>query len=85
MRKINSIKEAKKRLLEGEVLVYKPYDQQVTYLTLKNENRITKFNMNLRYNISLEELEEIFNENTLYLYEKNNDIEINQEFKKLIQ
>lgn len=85
MKKIISIKEAKKRLLEGEVLVYKPYNQQVTYLSLKNENRITKFNQNVRYNISLEELEEIFNENTLYLFEKNNELEINQEFKKLIQ
>jgi hypothetical protein len=85
MKRVISIIQAKKLLLEKEVLVYKPYNQQVTYLVLKDEKRITKFNNNLRYNISFEELEEILNDNNVYLFEKDNQVEINQEFKKLIQ
>lgn len=85
MKRVISIIQAKKLLLEKEVLVYKPYNQQVTYLVLKDEKRITKFNNNVRYNISFEELEEILNDNNVYLFEKDNQVEINQEFKKLIQ
>ena len=85
MKRVISIIQAKKLLLEKEVLVYKPYNRQVTYLVLKDEKRITKFNNNVRYNISFEELEEILNDNNVYLFEKDNQVEINQEFKKLIQ
>ena len=85
MKKVINIIHAKKLLLEREVLVYKPYNSQVTYLVLKDEKRITKFNNNVRYNISFEELEEILDNNNVYIFEKDNNIEINQEFKKLIQ
>jgi len=54
-------------------------------LALKDEKRITKFNNNVRYNISFEELEEILDNNNVYIFEKDNNVEINQEFKKLIQ
>ena len=72
-------------MFEKEVLVYKPYNQQVTYLVLKDEKRIVHFNNNFRYNISFEELKEILQNNDVYLFEKENQVEINQEFKKLIQ
>ena len=85
MRKIISVVQAKKLLFEKEVLVYKPYNQQVTYLVLKDEKRIVNFNNNFRYNISFEELKEILQNNDVYLFEKENQVEINQEFKKLIQ
>ena len=85
MRKIISVVQAKKLLFEKEVLVYKPYNQQVTYLVLKDEKRIVHFNNNFRYNISFEELKEILQNNDVYLFEKENQVEINQEFKKLIQ
>lgn len=85
MKKVINIIHAKKLLLEREVLVYKPFNEQVTYLTLKDEKRITKFNNNVRYNISFEELEEILDNNNVYIFEKDNNVEINQEFKKLIQ
>ena len=85
MKKVINIIHAKKLLLEREVLVYKPFNEQVTYLALKDEKRITKFNNNVRYNISFEELEEILDNNNVYIFEKDNNEEINQEFKKLIQ
>ena len=84
MKKVINIIHAKKLLLEREVLVYKPFNEQVTYLALKDEKRITKFNNNVRYNISFEELEEILDNNNVYIFEKDNNVEINQEFKKLI-
>ena len=85
MKKVINIIHAKKLLLEREVLVYKPFNEQVTYLAFKDEKRITKFNNNVRYNISFEELEEILDNNNVYIFEKDNNVEINQEFKKLIQ
>jgi hypothetical protein len=85
MKRVININQAKKLLLEREVLVYKPYNQQVTYLVVKDERRVTKFNNNVRYNISFEEVEEILSNNNVYLFEKDNQVEINQEFKKLIQ
>ena len=85
MKKVINIIHAKKLLLEREVLVYKPFNEQVTYLALKDEKRITKFNNNVRYNILFEELEEILDNNNVYIFEKDNNVEINQEFKKLIQ
>ena len=85
MKKVINIIHAKKLLLEREVLVYKPFNEQVTYLALKDEKRITKFNNNVKYNISFEELEEILDNNNVYIFEKDNNVEINQEFKKLIQ
>ena len=85
MKKVINIIHAKKLLLEREVLVYKPFNEQVTYLALKDEKRFTKFNNNVRYNISFEELEEILDNNNVYIFEKDNNVEINQEFKKLIQ
>ena len=84
MKKVINIIHAKKLLLEREVLVYKPFNEQVTYLALKDEKRITKFNNNVRYNISFEELEEILDNNNVYIFEKDNNVEINQEFKKWI-
>ena len=85
MIRIITLNQAKSKLFQNEVLVYKPLNQKVVYLSLKNENRITKFNENIRYNISFEELEEILEHNKVYLFEKEKEIEINQDFKKLIQ
>lgn len=85
MKKILSLNHARTKLLEGEVLVYKPSNQQVTYLVLKDEKRITTFNENVRYNISFNELGEILENYNVYIFEKDNNLEINQEFKKLIQ
>ena len=85
MIQITSAQMAKAALLEGEVLVYKPHGEQVTFLSLKSQYRITKFTMNVRYNISFDELGEILETNNVYIFEKDDDLEINQEFKKLIQ
>ena len=85
MIRIITLNQAKSKLFQNEVLVYKPLNQKVVYLSLKNENRITKFNENFRYNISFEELEDILEHNKVYLFEKEKEIEINQDFKKLIQ
>ena len=84
MKKIVSLAHAKTSLL-GEILVYKPLKGKVTFLVLKDENRITLINDNLRYNISFSELNDLLKENNVYIYEKDNDLEINHEFKKLIQ
>lgn len=85
MIKIVSLAHAKTSLLDGEILVYKPLKGKVTFLVLKDDNRITLINDNLRYNISFIELNELLRENNIYIYEKDNNLEINHEFKKLIQ
>ena len=72
-------------VVDGEILVYKPLKGKVTFLVLKDDNRITLINDNLRYNISFIELNELLRENNIYIYEKDNNLEINHEFKKLIQ
>lgn len=85
MIRIISLSQAKNKLMENEVLVFKPLDAPITYLSLKTLDRISLFNENVRYNISFEQLENIILTNKVYVYEKDNQIEINQEFKKLIQ
>ena len=85
MKQVTTLQMAKAILIEGEVLVYKPHNDQVTYLVQKNDSRITKFNMNVRYNISFDELGEILENYNVFVFEKDNELEINQEFKKLIQ
>lgn len=85
MKRITSFLEAKQKLFEGKVLVFKPYNQQVTYLSLKDENRICLFSDNVRYNISFDELDKIMEINKVFEFKKDDKIEINQEFKKLIQ
>lgn len=85
MKRIVSLAVAKNILNQGGVLVYKPYHQQVTYLSLNNKMQLTLFNDNVRYHIDDNELNDIINQNHVFEYEKTNEIEINQEFKKLIQ
>lgn len=85
MIRVYNLSQAKIKLFQKEVLVYKQVNQPITFLILKNESRITKINEHCRYNISLDELEQIIDENKVYIFEKENQVEINQEFKKLIQ
>lgn len=85
MKRIVSLAGAKNILSQGGVLVFKPYHQQVTCLSLNNKMQLTLFNDNVRYHIDDDTLSDIIIQNHVYEYEKNNAIEINQEFKKLIQ
>ena len=39
----------------------------------------------MRYSITKKELEELFNEFNIYLYERENDIEIDEEFRRIRQ
>ena len=81
MNRISSFLEAKQKLFDGKLLVFKPYNQQVTFLSLKNENRICLFSYNVRYNISFNELNKIIETNKVFEFKKDDKIEINQELK----
>lgn len=81
MQEVKTFKTAKLLLEEGNILVYKPKGYDPTFLILKEKYHIVAFNDNLRYPIGYNELEELLNEYTLYVYEKDNDVEINDIFK----
>ena len=52
MQQVRNFRDGMNALLEGNILVYKPYNYQPVFLKLKTENKITAFNFNLRYSIS---------------------------------
>jgi hypothetical protein len=85
MQKVRNLREGLNALLEGNILVYKPYNYKPVFLRLKSEEKITAFNFNMRYSISKKDLEELFQEFNIYIYEQENDIEIDEEFRKLRQ
>ena len=85
MQKVRNLREGLNALLEGNILVYKPYNYKPVFLRLKSEEKITAFNLNMRYSISKKDLEELFQEFNIYIYEQENDIEIDEEFRKLRQ
>ena len=85
MQKVRNLREGLNALLEGNILVYKPYNYKPVFLKLKSEEKITAFNFNMRYSISKKDLEELFQEFNIYIYEQENDIEIDEEFRKLRQ
>ena len=85
MQKIRNYRDGINALLEGNILVYKPYNYKPVFLKLKSEEKITAFNFNMRYSITKKDLEELFQEFNIYIYEQENDIEIDEEFRKLRQ
>ena len=85
MQKVRNLREGLNALLEGNILVYKPYNYKPVFLRLKSEEKITAFNFNMRYSISKKDLEELFQEFNICIYEQENDIEIDEEFRKLRQ
>ena len=85
MQKVRNLREGLNALLEGNILVYKPYNYKPVFLRFKSEEKITAFNFNMRYSISKKDLEELFQEFNIYIYEQENDIEIDEEFRKLRQ
>ena len=85
MQKVRNLREGLNALLEGNILVYKPYNYKPVFLRMKNEEKITAFNFNMRNSISKKDLEELFQEFNIYIYEQENDIEIDEEFRKLRQ
>lgn len=85
MQKVRNFRDGINSLLEGNILVYKPYNYKPVFLKLKSEEKIIAFNFNMRYSISKEDLDELFKEFNIYVYEQENDIEIDEEFRKLRQ
>lgn len=85
MQRVRNYKDGLNALLEGNILVYKPYQYKPVFLKIKDENKIISFNLNLRYSITKSQLEELFKEFNIYIYEQENDIEIDEEFRKLRQ
>ena len=85
MQKVRNYRDGINALLEGNILVYKPYNYKPVFLKLKTEDKITAFNFNMRYSITKKDLDELFQEFNIYIYEQENDIEIDEEFRKLRQ
>ena len=85
MQKVRNYRDGINALLEGNILVYKPYNYKPVFLKLKSETKITAFNFNMRYSISRQDLDELFKEFNVYLYEQESDIEIDEEFRKIRQ
>ncbi len=85
MQKITTLKQAKALLEAGNVLVFKPRLQPLTFLTASKEDRIVRISSHLRYRISYSELEEILREETVWLYEKDEVGEINPNERRYIQ
>ena len=83
MQQVRNYRDGMNALLEGNILVYKPYNYKPVFLMLKSEEKITSFNFNMRYSITKKELEELFKEFNIYLYERENDIEIDEEFRRI--
>lgn len=85
MQKVRNYRDGINALLEGNILVYKPYNYKPVFLKLKTEEKIIAFNFNMRYSITKKDLDELFQEFNIYIYEQENDIEIDEEFRKLRQ
>lgn len=85
MQKVRNYRDGINALLEGNILVYKPYNYKPVFLKLKTEDKIIAFNFNMRYSITKKDLDELFQEFNIYIYEQENDIEIDEEFRKLRQ
>jgi hypothetical protein len=85
MQKVRNYRDGINALLEGNILVYKPYNYKPVFLKLKTEDKIIAFNFNMRYSIRKKDLDELFQEFNIYIYEQENDIEIDEEFRKLRQ
>lgn len=85
MQQVRNYRDGLNALLEGNILVYKPYNYKPVFLVLKNEEKITTFNFNMRYSITKKELEELFKEFNIYIYTQESDIEIDEEFRKIRQ
>ena len=82
MQKVRNYRDGINALLEGNILVYKPYNYKPVFLKLKTEEKIIAFNFNMRYSITKKDLDELFQEFNIYIYEQENDIEIDEEFRK---
>ena len=85
MQQVRNYRDGINALLEGNILVYKPYNYKPVFLKMKSEDKIVSFNFNMRYSITKQDLEELFKEFNIYLYEQESDIEIDEEFRKIRQ
>ena len=85
MQQVRNYRDGINALLEGNILVYKPYNYKPVFLKMKSEDKIVSFNFNMRYSITKQDLEELFKEFNVYLYEQESDIEIDEEFRKIRQ
>jgi hypothetical protein len=72
-------------LEENNILIYKPYNHRVVFLVRKSEDKITAFNFNMRYSISYADFNLLLNEFNIFVYEPDNDVEIDEEFHALRQ
>ena len=62
MQKVRNYRDGINALLEGNILVYKPYNYKPVFLKLKTEDKIIAFNFNMRYSITKKDLDELFQE-----------------------
>ena len=67
MQKVRNYRDGINALLEGNILVYKPYNYKPVFLRLKSEEKITAFNFNMRYSITKKDQEELFQEFNIYI------------------
>ncbi len=77
MEKINKYEQALEFLKNGEVLVSTSFGGPYTFYYLKEKNIIIR-NDNLKAIISLEEFKDVFLQGDFYLYEVEDEIEIDQ-------
>lgn len=80
MKKIESWALAVSLLKEGEVLVSRSFGNETTYYYYRN-GLISVRNKNLKAFMSLEELQCAFSEGKFYLFENEEEIEIDQNDK----
>lgn len=80
MKKIDTYELAIYLLKQGECLVSASFGDKVNYYYLRN-NKISLRNENLKAFLSLEEFKEAFNNGKFYLYENEEEIEIDQNDK----
>lgn len=74
MIKIRNLEEVKYYLENGATLMYQPYQEDINYIGYNDKGKLMNFNENLRYPITLEDVETIMEHETLYVYVPNDEI-----------
>lgn len=72
-------------LLHQNILISKNYGGETSLYARSSNNSILVINKNKKYYITEEQFYEDFNLATFYIYKNLNDLEIDQEFRKLRQ
>lgn len=80
MDKIEDYSHAIELLKQGEILVSASFGGPVTYYYLKEQSIIIQ-NNNLKARITVDEFQKAYQSGNFYLYETDNDLEINQNDK----